>query len=51
MHELSTVEVEGVSGGFGFAGAIFVGSAIGLGGGLVIGLRCYLAYKYIQQID
>ncbi len=49
MRELTTFEVEEVSGGVGVIGGILVGAAIGTGAGLVIGTAAYLAYLYIQS--
>lgn len=50
MQELSFNEVEEVSGGIGYAGAMMVGAGIGLGGGLLVGLAAYLAYQYIKEM-
>lgn len=50
MQDLSFNEVEEVSGGITFLGAVAVGAGIGVGGGLVLGLAAYLAYQYIQEM-
>lgn len=49
MHELSMGEVDEVSGGGPLLAAAAIGAGIGIGGGLVVGLAAYLAYKYIQE--
>ncbi len=49
MRELTTCEVNEVSGGVGVLGGILLGAAVGTGVGMVIGTAAYLAYLYIQS--
>ena len=50
MQELNFVEIDEVSGGGPLLAAAAIGAGVGIGGGLVVGLAAYLAYKYIQQM-